>query len=149
MNCNQELLQAYLDRELDEEELRSVTAHLAGCRRCRRELSQLKLLWSDLSSPEEIEPHPALPFLRQQVLAQAGPLITAQEKHGYLESQKLAWSQLGLAVAYLPGADRLPALAKTTARKLPAVLAASLDTAAKAGRFLGRLRKGRGTKRWR
>ncbi|MGE5543485.1 MAG: anti-sigma factor family protein, partial [Bacillota bacterium] len=38
LECDYEMLQAFLDRELEPEQVNRLTLHLADCRECRQEL---------------------------------------------------------------------------------------------------------------
>ena len=52
MECNHEMLQLFLDRELEPEQAKELKKHLARCRECRQELSRLKLMWLELEQEE-------------------------------------------------------------------------------------------------
>lgn len=129
MKCDNELLQAWLDGELEDEKADKLSKHLAGCRNCRQELARLKLLWLELSQEEQIEIPPELPYLRQQVIAKStasrGKSNTGV-KTNFWETQKLAWQPLGLAVSYMPVTGGIKKLAKAAGRELPDVLIGSL-----------------------
>ena len=127
MNCDWEMLQEFLDGELDTEAARQLQARLRGCRECRREFSRLRRLWLELAQPEVVEAPPELPYLRQQAIAAASRAATdPAARIGFWESQRLAWASLGLAVAYLPGVEPAKTLTQNAAGKLPGLLAGAL-----------------------
>jgi anti-sigma factor RsiW len=130
-----ELLQAYLDGELEEETARELGEHLAGCRSCRRELSRLKLLWLELGEEEETPLPPEWPYLRQQVVAAAMAAHRQPPERGlgFWETQRLAWQPFSLAAAYLPGTAGAVNLAKAAGRELPGLV---LGLAGRTGRLL-------------
>ncbi|MEW6183531.1 MAG: zf-HC2 domain-containing protein [Bacillota bacterium] len=144
MNCDHERLQAYLDGALTDSELCELKGHLAECRACRRELSRLKLLWSELSQPEEIPLPPELPYLRQQAVTVVRRTREEQaEKYlGFWEIQRLAWSPLGLSAAYLPGSRQVVNLVRATGKAAPGLLQSSIKAAARLP-HLGQRGKGR------
>lgn len=135
MNCNPELLQAFLDQELETGSAAELKRHLSGCRICRQELSRLKLLWLELAQWEETDLPPELPYLRQQVISAAHDSFSKQTKEriGFWHAQKLAYHPLRYAVTYLPGAGFFKEVARTTRGALPALLLNSLTGA---GRLL-------------
>lgn len=126
--CNPEWLQAFLDHELDPEACNQLKKHLAGCRSCRQELSQLKLLWLELSHSEPMVVPPELSYLRQQVLesTRASRTKSREDSFSYWGTQKLAWQSLTLATAYLPGAGKLKEIPKSAGREVPGFLLGSL-----------------------
>ncbi|OAT85220.1 anti-sigma factor family protein [Desulfotomaculum copahuensis] len=146
MPCDAELLQAYLDGELSEQAARELKGHLAGCRACRGELSRLKLLWFELSRPEEVPLPPELPYIRQQVIAAAGPGRggPAEERSGFWELQKLAWRPVTLTTAYLPGAGEIKELILAAGRELPGLLLGSLNLTGRLWQRGRSIKKGRG-----
>lgn len=129
--CNTDLIQGFLDGELDAAEEKELMAHLAGCMACRQELSRLKLLWLELACPEEIEAPAVLPYLRRQAITAAmGQRQKSDEnKLSFWESQKLAFNPLKYSMAYLPGAGQLRGAAAAAVRELPELLANSLSGA--------------------
>jgi anti-sigma factor RsiW len=133
MNCDQEMLQAFLDQELEEKEAGLLAEHLQNCRACRQELSRLKLLWLELEHVREINPSPALPYLRQQVVSQAcaSPEQPGNAGFDFWKTQRLAWRSMGLAVSYLPGMEQAQELAKTTGQNLQGMV---VNYLAKVGR---------------
>jgi len=129
--CNIELIQGFLDGELDAVEEKELMAHLAVCTSCRQEYSRLKLLWLELACPEEIEAPAVLPYLRRQAIttAMGQRKKTGEKKLSFWESQKLAFNPLKYTMAYLPGAGHLRGAAVTAVRGLPELLANSLSGA--------------------
>lgn len=129
--CNIELIQGFLDGELDVAEEKELMAHLAGCASCRREYSRLKLLWLELACPEEVEAPAVLPYLRRQAItaAMGQRQKSEQKKLSFWESQKMALNPLKYTMAYLPGAGQLRGAAVTVVRGLPELLANSLSGA--------------------
>lgn len=72
MHIEPELLSAYLDNEVGEEERRAIEAHLRTCAECRRELAELRWTTSLLSQlPEVREPRPF--YVRRTDLEPARP----------------------------------------------------------------------------
>ncbi len=153
MNCgNPEVLQAYLDGELPADERGELEGHLSGCLTCRRELAHLKLLWLELGQEREFSLPPEWAYLRQQIVAKSAADRSAkapdQTGLGFWESQRLAWQDLSLATAYLPGSAEIGNLVKAAGRRLPGLF---LDLAGTTLRRLSRRhqtdRKG-GPARW-
>ncbi len=134
MECDQELLQEFLDGELSPEAARHLQEHLRLCGNCRREFSRQRRLWLELAQPEAVEAPPELPYLRQQAIA-AGRLAPAEPpvRIGFWESQRLAWAPLGLATTYIPGTGAVKNLTRTAVRELPGLLAGALSSG---GRWL-------------
>jgi predicted anti-sigma-YlaC factor YlaD len=129
--CNIELIQGFLDGELDADLEKELMTHLASCTACRQEYSRLKLLWLELACPEEIAAPAVLPYLRRQAITAAMRQMQkpGEKKLGFWESQKLAFSPLKYTLAYLPGAGQLRGAAVTAVRELPDLLANSLSGA--------------------
>lgn len=123
MDCDQELLQEFLDGELDPGTVRQIQAHLGTCVNCRREYSRQRRLWLELAQPEAVAAPPELPYLRQQAIA-AVRLTPAESgtSIGFWEFQQLAWAPLGLATAYIPGSGVVKTMMKTAARELPGLV---------------------------
>lgn len=121
MICDSELLQAYLDGELEEGTRQKLAAHVNICRSCRLELSKWKLLWLELNPREEISLPLEWPYLRQQVVAAAvqARSKTAEKIPGFWETQRVAWEQVGLATAYIPGTPGAVNLIRAAGRELP------------------------------
>ncbi|MGE5404665.1 MAG: anti-sigma factor family protein [Candidatus Saccharibacteria bacterium] len=134
MKCDLEMLQMYLDKELDTRETAEVKEHLASCKACRQELSRLKLLWIDLGETDEIETSLALPYLRQQVISNTRVARQTGENASWWDTQKMAWRPLGYAASYLPGAGTMEESAKSLGRNLPGAAANSLGALVKLGR---------------
>jgi len=130
VECDHELLQAYLDGELEGGTVQEIGKHLTACRACRRELSRLKLLWLELTEKEEAPLPPEWPYLRQQVIAAAmtDHSTLPEERLGFWESQRLAWQPVSLASAYLPGTAGAVNLAKAAGRGLPGLLFGLVST---------------------
>jgi anti-sigma factor RsiW len=105
VDCDRDKLQQYLDFELAAGETRELERHLAGCRECRRELARLRLLWLELEGPETVEVPPALPYLRQQALAEFRRTQEPPAQSGMTlrESLELAWEPAFLWASFLPG----------------------------------------------
>lgn len=125
MNCDTELLQTFLDGELESTEAEAVRRHLGCCPACRQELSRLRLLWLELEKEENAEVPFELPFIRQQIIAGAREAIKENEESpgvSYWEAQKLAWQPVLTGVVQIPGPRQLSRLARVTGRGLPAVL---------------------------
>lgn len=125
MLCNAEILQEYLDGELEPGEKDALYRHLAGCPTCRQELARLRLIWLELEQEDEIEIPFELPFIRQQVIARTKS--ARQEMAGatgvsFLEAQKLAWQPVLAGVAQIPGTRQLMRLARVTGMGLPAAI---------------------------
>lgn len=129
--CNIDLIQGFLDGELDAAAEKELMAHLAGCTACRQEFSRLKLLWLELECLEEIEAPDVLPYLRRQTITTAmrQKQKSDEKKLSFWESQKLAFNPLKYTMAYLPGAGQLRGAAETAVRELPELLANSLSGA--------------------
>ena len=149
MNCNPELLQTFLDNELETGPAEELKRHLTGCRTCRQELSRLKLLWLELAQSEENDMPPELPYLRQQVISTArqSRVKCEKEKIGFWDSQKLASNPIRYAIAYLPGAGMFKEVVRTAGEELPELL---LNSLIGAGRLLKqgvKTKKGRGGRR--
>ncbi len=125
MDCNHDMLQAYLDRELEPQLIEKLTSHLTECRECRRELSQLKLMWLELAQEEEIDLPPELPFLRQQAIS-AGRVLSQMpdEEFSYWRTQKQAWEPFALAVSRIPGTQTVGNAAKMIGQSVPMALGA-------------------------
>jgi anti-sigma factor RsiW len=140
--CNIELIQGFLDGELEAGAEKELMAHLAGCTACRRELSRLKLLWLELAYPYEAEVPASLLYLRRQAVTAAMRQVkrSVEKELGFWESQRLALSSWKYALAFLPGTGQLKGAAVTAARGLPNLLANSLSVAARLWK------KGRGGK---
>lgn len=141
-SCSIELIQGFLDGELDEGAEKELMTHLSVCTACRQEYSRLKLLWLELAYPEEIEAPAALPYLRRQAITSAmrQRQKPGEKKLGFWESQKLAYNPLKYTLAYLPGAGQLRGAAVTVVKELPDLLANSLYGV---GRLLKKDRGGR------
>ncbi len=72
MHIEPELLSAYLDNELSDEERRTIEAHVRTCAECRRELAELQWTASLLAQlPEVREPRPF--YVRRTDLEPARP----------------------------------------------------------------------------
>ena len=129
MECNQELLQEFLDGELFPGPARQLQEHLGLCSNCRREFSRMRRLWLELAQHEAVAAPPVLPYLRQQAIT-AARLTPAEPSAGigFWESQRLAWAPLGLATAYIPGAGAVKSLTRTAVKELPGLLAGALSS---------------------
>lgn len=82
MKCNEciEILSAYLDGQLSEEEVKVVEAHLAECKLCQKTLNHLKLIISGLHNSEEVEvPEPFHQDLMERLKNES--LQTKQQIH--------------------------------------------------------------------
>jgi len=123
LECNHEMLQLFLDRELEPELVKELKNHLARCRECRQELSRLKLMWLELEQEEELDLPPELPFLRQQAITAAGALsqMSAGE-FSYWQSQKLAWEPVATAITLIPGPRTLGRAARAIGSRIPSAL---------------------------
>ncbi|MGI6514336.1 MAG: zf-HC2 domain-containing protein [Syntrophomonadaceae bacterium] len=123
MECNHEMLQLFLDRELEPEQAKELKKHLARCRECRQELSRLKLMWLELEQEEELDLPPELPFLRQQAITAARTLsqMSAGE-FSYWQSQKLAWEPVTTAITLIPGTRTLSRAARAIGSRIPSAL---------------------------
>lgn len=132
--CDVEMLQMFLDKELDNTDTAGMKEHLASCKSCRQELSRLKLLWMDLGEFDDIKPSLALPYLRQQVITSTHELRQASENAGWWETQKIAWRPLSYAAAFLPGAGTMEESARSISRSLPGAAANSLSALVRFGR---------------
>ncbi|AGL02465.1 zf-HC2 domain-containing protein [Desulfoscipio gibsoniae] len=125
--CNTEVLQSFLDGELEPAEADAVRLHLAGCPDCRQELSRLRLLWLELEleKDEEIEIPMELPFIRQQAIASTRvdrPRAGESKGTGLWDAQRLAWQPALTGVSLIPGSRQLMRLAKATGSGLPTVI---------------------------
>ena len=95
MECNHEMLQLFLDRELEPEQAKELKKHLARCRECRQELSRLKLMWLELEQEEELDLPPELPFLRQQAIRRQDTVTNVRRR-----VLLLAVSKTGMGAGY-------------------------------------------------
>jgi len=129
LKCDAELLQAYLDGELEEATRRELLGHLAVCRPCREELSRLKLLWLELAETEEVSLPPEWPYLRQRVMAAARAACQPEDQVGFWAGQKVIWRNMALSTAYLPGQTAVINLARAAGRELPGLLLGLLGRA--------------------
>lgn len=148
MDCNPELLHAFLDHELDTDTANKLKKHLARCRACRQELSQLKLVWLELAQSEEVAVPLELPYLRQQVIeaARTSHKKTEGGKFSFWGAQRLAWQSLDLATAYLPGYGRFKEITKSASREVPGFLLGSLTAMGGLCRQIYLKKKGSGTR---
>ena len=137
--CDIELIQAFLDGELEEAGAKELMAHLAGCPACRREFSRYKLLWLELAGPEETEVPEVLPYLRQQAItaARRQRQKAGEKRLSFWDSQKLVYKY---TLAYLPGAGQFKEMTGSVIKELPGLLFSSL---AGAGRRWRKNRSGR------
>lgn len=125
MECNHEMLQAFLDRELKPELVKRMTTHLAQCPECRQELSRLKLMWLELGQEEELVLPSELPFLRQQAIYAAKALSQMPAgEFSYWQTQKLAWEPVAVAITMIPGTQAVGTAAKVIGNRIPAALEA-------------------------
>ncbi|OPX91243.1 MAG: hypothetical protein A4E52_00545 [Pelotomaculum sp. PtaB.Bin013] len=123
--CSSEILQAFLDGELELAETEAVRNHLACCPACRRELSRLRLLWLELEQEDEVEVPAGLPFIRQQAVTKARAARQDMQRTSSVSlwaAQKLAWQPLLAGVSQIPGTRQLGQLARTAGRGLPGVI---------------------------
>ncbi len=132
MECCVDMLQEYLDNELAEQKTAEVREHLASCRSCRRDLSEMRLLWADLGHCGDIETPSAISLFRQQAIYQALKK-PAEEDHrnsvqhtweqsndwDFWASQRIAWQPLARAVEMVPGMDMLGSSGRTLAAAIP------------------------------
>jgi len=140
MKCSTEVLQAFLDGEMEPVEMKAVRRHLGCCPSCRQELSRLRLLWLELEQEEEIEIPEILPFIRQQAVTRAKAArqeAVGTSKVSLWDAQKLAWQPALAGVAQIPGPRQMGRLAMATGRGLPNVLR---GISSFAGRITGRRR---------
>jgi anti-sigma factor RsiW len=146
MVCQPEMLQEYLDNELNEEDKAALHNHLSGCRTCRQELSRLRLMWSDLAWVEEPASSFAISLVRQQAVTSAlrkqAAIDGEAESLDLWECQKLAWRPLLQTAAQMPGIGIIGNVAERAWDACP-------RAALQAGRALWRLynQKGKGGKR--
>jgi len=120
MYCDHELLELYLDGELDEDAAGALCSHLTSCPACRRELGRLRLLWLELGNPADVPLPPELPYLRQQAANSAPP--ASEPGLTFWESQRLAWTSARLAAGYLAENQLLNGLARGAGSGLRASL---------------------------
>jgi anti-sigma factor RsiW len=119
-------LQAYLDGELDAEAEKEMRRHLSACVACRRELSALKLLWSELDRGPEMESAPELPYLRHRVIAAVRDRGPARKKSAgrnpaflWLEAQTSVWKPVLAGIQYVPMLRLLSRPGGTTETPVP------------------------------
>lgn len=125
MECNHEMLQAFLDRELEPEQAKRLKVHLSQCHECRQELSRLKLMWLELGQEEELVLPSELPFLRQQAISAAKALSQMPAgEFSYWQTQKLAWEPVAVAITMIPGTQTVGTAAKVIGSKIPAAVEA-------------------------
>ncbi len=123
MECNHEMLQLFLDRELEPEQVKELKNHLARCRECRQELSRLKLMWLELEQEEELDLPSELPFLRQQAITAARALSQMPVgEFSYWQTQKLAWEPVAAAITLIPGTRTLSRAARAIGSRIPSAL---------------------------
>lgn len=128
INCNIELMQGFLDGELDTAGARELMTHLATCTACRQEFSRLKLMWLELAGLEEIEAPAVLPYLRRQAInaAMRQRRKSDEKKLSFWDSQKLAYNPFKYTLAYLPGAGQFKEMTAIVVKELPELLINSL-----------------------
>ncbi len=120
------LLQDYLDGAIEPIEKLFVEEHLKVCKKCKKELSELKLLFWDLEDlkKEETEIPPELPEMRKKVLDK---LFENNEKSMGVEEffslQRKIASNAGLYLKLMPGAGKGERLLKESVKKAPAAVA--------------------------
>ncbi|MDD2444181.1 MAG: zf-HC2 domain-containing protein [Desulfotomaculaceae bacterium] len=125
MKCSTEVLQTFLDGEMEPVEIEVVRRHLGCCPFCRQELSRLRLLWLELGQGEEIEVPEILPFIRQQAVTRAraaGQEVEGTSGVSLWEAQKLAWQPVLAGIVQIPGSRQIGRLAMLTGRGLPTVI---------------------------
>ncbi len=145
MNCEQlrRLLDAYMDGELSDAQLREMEAHAAACEDCRREFEAAKLVRDALGSlPEEVDvPLEAQASWRRAVREEAGRDAWPDERTAaYVRAKRNSshrWMRAVYAVAaalvLVLGATAM--LGRMPARKAvePLMVAASEDAASESG----------------
>jgi len=118
-DLNKELLQEYMDRELNILETQLLEEHLKTCPECRRELNQLKILDWDYRFHDHIDiPYQQLDYLRQNTLDHCfSELEFSQENNSLADVYRIQTSSMKLAVNYmqfLPGASLIKAAGNNT-----------------------------------
>ena len=123
MDCHQaqELLSAYIDRELPSDRAQAVEGHVSSCPRCARELAELKALVAELHKlPMDHAPEDLCAGVMAQVQGRAGPADARRHKLLPLTAALLA-AAAGLVVvltsALLPRRPTPPP--RRLARALP------------------------------
>jgi anti-sigma factor RsiW len=85
-----DLLQQYIDRELDQLETMILGEHLSSCQDCRKLLNQLKLMDWDLKHEPTIEPPPELFAYRTAAIkAHLAAVKTAEDTTPLRETWRL------------------------------------------------------------
>ncbi len=125
MQCSVEILQVFLDGELEAAESEAVRRHLARCPACRSELARLRLLWLELEQDEAVEIPWELPLIRQQAISMTRAFRRERETasgSSFLAGQKLAWQCALDGVTQIPGSRQMMSLARAAGNGLPVVL---------------------------
>lgn len=106
MDCkfDSDLIQMYIDGTIEPLEKVFVEEHLKVCKKCRKELTQFKLLYYELESLEEVEEFPEeLEQVRNIVLDN---IFEAPNKYGikdFINQQKKALVMATEFVEHVPG----------------------------------------------
>lgn len=122
MSCDKidaSLLQDYLDNTIDPLEKIFVQNHLKICDKCRRELSELKLLLYDLDDKNNyiIDYPPELETMRDDIIDSfLGKRKSPSKK--IMEMQVETIKTTGKFIEHLPGAKQAPKLLKLASKGL-------------------------------
>lgn len=110
MNCNERLLQLYIDGGAEEPAATLLCEHVRGCASCRRELTRLKSLDWDLSNRPAVAVPAELARLRREALAAC---FEDKEKEASFGASDLLRLQAGILqgstafMGCLPGSSAL------------------------------------------
>lgn len=122
-NCKFEpdLIQKYAEGTIDPLEKIFVEEHIKVCRNCRKELTEMKLLFWELQDIDKTEPEipPEMDELREKAVDRI--FEGEPSKYGFkefLKHQKKVLSDMGSFVNFIPGTSE----GKTIAKKAPSVL---------------------------
>ncbi|AEV68363.1 anti-sigma factor family protein [Acetivibrio clariflavus] len=99
-----DLIQKYIDKTIDPLEKIFVEEHLKVCKKCRKDLTQFKLLYYELEGLEEIQEVPdELEDIRNMVLDN---IFTESNKYGirdFINQQKKTFALASEFTEYIPG----------------------------------------------
>ncbi len=112
MNCNQRLLQLYIDDGAEEPAATLLAEHLKSCSSCRRELTRLKALDWELRNRSNTDVPAELGTLRRATLDACFAEVSAEEEGSFgvtdlLSLQVSIWQGSTAFVSYLPGSNIL------------------------------------------
>jgi len=100
----QELLSAYIDKQLSEEQMKEVQEHIQSCSRCKKDVQELENVLAELSSLEDVPVPEAFDKRLHEALVAEGNHIKNRKDNFKEKNKRTKWKRISsVAAVFLVG----------------------------------------------